>query len=147
MGWNIRTFGELTTEELYKILMERVSIFVVEQECPYPEIDGKDELALHLFLEKDGKIAAYARLFKGGDYYEEASIGRILVKDSFRKTGLGKDLLSRAISIIQDEWKEKEIKIQAQNYLRDFYSSFGFRPITEIYLEDNIPHVDMVLKN
>ncbi|PIB61093.1 GNAT family acetyltransferase, partial [Pseudomonas sp. 2995-3] len=91
-------------------------------------------------------VAAYARLFRSGDYYDEASIGRILVKEAFRGQALGRTLVDRAISILRDELNETTIKIQAQNYLREFYSSFGFEPVTEVYLEDNIPHVDMILE-
>ncbi|MBU9722931.1 MULTISPECIES: GNAT family N-acetyltransferase [Bacillaceae] len=146
MTWVLKDFQELDTAELYTILAERVNVFIVEQECPYPEIDGKDDEAFHLFYKKDGQIAAYARLFRAGDYYEEASIGRILVKEDYRKQTLGRELVDKAISVLRDEFNETKIKIQAQNYLREFYSSFGFEPVTKVYLEDDIPHVDMILE-
>ncbi|MFA9558586.1 GNAT family N-acetyltransferase [Evansella sp. AB-rgal1] len=146
MGWNIKTFEQLSNQELYNILKERVNIFVVEQECPYPEIDSKDQLAYHLFKEEDGDVLAYARIFKGGDYYEEASIGRVIVIKEARATGLGRELLQEAINFLHNELEETSIKIQAQDYLRKFYGSFGFVPISEVYLEDGIPHLDMLYK-
>ncbi|MDG5786068.1 GNAT family N-acetyltransferase [Evansella sp. AB-P1] len=144
MSWKIKTFEELSKRELYTIMKERVNVFIVEQDCPYPELDNKDEFAFHLFHERDGEIIAYSRIFKGGDYYEEASFGRVIVKMEYRKEGLGRDLLERAIAFIHDELKERSIKIQAQDYLRNFYGSFGFKPITDVYLEDGIPHLDML---
>ncbi|ADU29054.1 GNAT family N-acetyltransferase [Evansella cellulosilytica] len=146
MGWTIKSFHELTSEQLYKIIKERINVFVVEQDCPYPELDDKDFVAYHLFNEEDGEIIAYARIFSSGLYYDEASFGRVIVKETFRKRGMGRELLKRAISFIHDELKENDIKIQAQDYLRDFYASFQFKSITDVYLEDNIPHVDMIYK-
>lgn len=146
--WRIKKYEELTNDELYNIIKERVNVFVVEQDCPYPELDSKDHLAYHLFkVNANGEIIAYSRIFSKGLYYEEASIGRVIVKEAFRKEGLGRELLQRAISFIYEELKESTIKIQAQDYLRDFYGSFGFEAISEVYLEDNIPHVDMLLSN
>lgn len=146
MEWKIKRFDELSNEELYNIIKERINIFVVEQDCPYPELDGKDAFAYHLFqVREEGEIAAYARIYKHGLYYEEASFGRVIVKEKYRREGLGKELLTRAITFLQEELNEHKIKIQAQDYLRDFYGSFGFKPISEVYLEDNIPHVDMLL--
>lgn len=147
MGWKIKTFEQLTKEELYTILRERLEIFVVEQNCPYSEIDGHDQQALHMFKEIDGEIAAYSRIFASGDYYEEASIGRIIVKKEYRKLGLGKELLNQALQFLRDELKEEKVKIQAQNYLREFYASFGFEPISDVYILDYIPHLDMLISN
>lgn len=146
MSWYIKTFIELSKEELYNILKERVNIFVVEQACPYPDIDDKDRTAYHLFKKEAGEIIAYSRIFKSGDYYAEASIGRVIVKAASRDRGLGRELLKQAITFVHQELKESAIKIQAQDYLRDFYGSFGFQPVSEVYLEDDIPHVDMLLK-
>lgn len=146
MKWKLKSFDELTVNELYKLLQLRVSVFVVEQSCPYPEIDGHDQNCRHLFLEKDDQIVAYARLIPRGVLYESASIGRIVVDKSYRKSGYGRELLNKSIDILMDEWDETEIKLHAQVYLLDFYQSFGFVEMSEHYLEDGIPHVDMLLK-
>jgi ElaA protein len=145
MKWMTKTFDQLTTYELYNILKVRTDIFVVEQNCAYPEIDGHDEASLHLFSLQDGEIAAYARLVPAGEKYEQASIGRVLVVPSKRKSGLGRELVAEAITKIIAEWDAKEIKLQAQSHLQTFYGSFGFQPISGIYDDDGIPHVDMLL--
>jgi ElaA protein len=145
--WKKKKFNELSTNELYSILKARVDVFVIEQACPYPEIDNFDQRALHLFLEEENEVVAYSRLFPSQVKYEEASLGRVLVAKSHRGTGLAKDLLKEALVTLQEEWNEHSIKIQAQEYLIHFYGSFGFQPISEVYLEDGIPHVDMILIN
>lgn len=145
MGWKLKRFNELTNQDLYAILKERTSVFVVEQNCPYPEVDGKDPQSYHLFKEENGEIIAYLRVLPAGVSYKEASIGRVLVKKEYRGQGLAEELLRRGLDFIHVELKEATIKIQAQDYLRKFYGSFGFKAITETYLEDNIPHVDMLL--
>ncbi|SDN75745.1 GNAT family N-acetyltransferase [Alkalicoccus daliensis] len=144
MNWNIKTFGELTAEELYDILQARVNVFVVEQECPYPEVDGYDKKSWHLIGRENGEIKAYARLFPHGITYQEASIGRVLVHKNKRGTGLGKELMERAIAFIESTG-EPVIRIQAQEYAERFYASFGFSRISDVYLEDDIPHIDMNL--
>ncbi|PYZ92300.1 GNAT family N-acetyltransferase [Salipaludibacillus keqinensis] len=144
MNWHIKKFNELTTDELYSILRERVNVFVVEQNCPYPEIDGKDSQSYHLFVREKGKIIAYTRLLPAGISYSQASIGRVLVIEEYRNTGLGKKIMKRSIDYLHQELKENEIKIQAQEYALQFYESFGFKPVSKVYLEDDIPHVDMV---
>ncbi|MCA1054054.1 GNAT family N-acetyltransferase [Rossellomorea aquimaris] len=146
MTWNLKRFDELSTIELYSILKERTDVFVVEQECPYPEIDGKDLKSYHLYKEENGEVVAYSRLLPPGVSYEEASIGRILVKRSHRGKGIATELLRRSLAFIHDEMGESTVKIQAQEYLRDFYGSFGFQAVTETYLDDGIPHIDMVLE-
>lgn len=147
MNWYIKKFSELSTNELYKILQERVNIFVVEQNCPYPEIDGKDLESYHLFVEKDDRVIAYTRLLPAGLAYQQASIGRVLVIESFRNTGLGKDIMEKSIEFLTDQLQEKEIKIQAQEYALKFYESFDFKAVSDVYPEDDIPHVDMVRKS
>lgn len=146
MSWIVKSFGELTNIELYNILKLRVDIFVVEQNCAYPEIDGKDIECLHL-MKKDGEeIVAYTRLLPPGVSYEQASIGRVIVNPHYRKQKVGKELLAKSIELVQEKFKTNIIKIQAQSYLLSFYSSFGFVAISEEYLEDEIPHVDMILE-
>ncbi|WP_280770282.1 GNAT family N-acetyltransferase [Salipaludibacillus daqingensis] len=146
MEWYIKRFEELSTSELYKILQERVNVFVVEQNCPYPEVDGKDPKAYHLYVKKEEKVIAYTRLLPAGVAYEQASIGRVLVEQSYRNTGLGRDIMNKSIEFLTTELREHAIKIQAQEYALKFYESFGFRAVSDVYLEDDIPHVDMVMQ-
>ena len=146
MDWYIKKFEQLSLDELYDILKMRSEIFVVEQECVYLDVDGKDKNVFHLFLKENKKILAYCRILPRGIAYEEASIGRVIVNKNFRKEKLGETLMIKAISYLKDVLKEKEIKIQAQAYLRSFYKKFGFQEISEEYLEDGIPHIDMKMK-
>ncbi|MFP5202195.1 MULTISPECIES: GNAT family N-acetyltransferase [Bacillus] len=141
--WTCQTFEQLSKEDLYLILMERVNVFVVEQTCPYPEIDHRDQEALHLIAKENGTIAAYCRIFQNGIMYKEASIGRVLVTQAGRKKGYGKMLLIKALEKLS-ELGETSVKIQAQAYLKSFYESFGFKAVTDVYGEDGIPHLDMV---
>ncbi|KIL17078.1 hypothetical protein C2W58_02757 [Bacillus pumilus] len=143
VNWTCQTFEQLTKEDLYLILMERVNVFVVEQTCPYPEIDHRDQEVFHLMAKEDGTIVAYCRIFQSGIMYEEASIGRVLVTQAGRKKGYGKILLSKALKKLND-LGETSVKIQAQAYLKSFYESFGFKAVSDCYDEDGIPHLDMV---
>lgn len=143
MKWQLKTFDELTKIQLYNIIKERINIFVVEQNCPYYELDDLDIDSYHLFDEEDGEIIAYCRVVPKDLRYKETSIGRVIVKQAYRGKGIASQLLSKAIEFINEELAEKEIKIQAQAHLQQFYGSFGFQPISEVYLEDGIPHVDM----
>ncbi|OSY89018.1 GNAT family acetyltransferase [Tenacibaculum holothuriorum] len=144
MNFIVKTFQELTTSELYEILQLRSEVFVVEQDCVYQDIDGKDQKALHVIGNKEGKIVAYTRLFNSGDYFETPSIGRVVVKDTERKFGYGHDLIKASINAIVDNYKTSKITISAQVYLKKFYKSHGFIKIGEEYLEDGIPHIKMV---
>ena len=146
MSWHLKKFDELTNSELYNILKERTLVFVVEQNCPYLEVDGKDPLSYHLFKEDNGVIVAYLRVLPAGVSYEESSIGRVFVKKEYRGQGLAQELVKKGLDFIHNELKETTVKIQAQEYLREFYSSFGFQAISETYLDDNIPHIDMLLQ-
>ncbi|MGD7008888.1 GNAT family N-acetyltransferase [Metabacillus sp. 84] len=146
MSWQLKAFSELTAIELYEILKERTNVFVVEQNCPYLETDGKDFVSLHLYRKMDGVIVAYARLLPPGVSFEEASIGRVLMHADYRRQGLAAELLAKALDVIVREKKEKAVKIQAQEYLKGFYESFGFRTVTGCYMEDGIPHINMVLQ-
>lgn len=141
----VKTFDQLTTSELYHILQLRSEIFVVEQDCVYQDLDNKDQIALHLFFVKNDEIVAYTRLFKPSEYFEEASIGRVVVRASSRKDGLGHILMKESIETIQEKFNTHLIKIGAQTYLTKFYESHGFKKIGEEYLEDGIPHIHMIL--
>lgn len=138
-------FNELNNNQLYYILRLRSEVFVVEQNCIYQDIDNKDQRALHVIGEVDNKIVAYTRIFKSGDYFKNASIGRVIVKKRYRKKNYGKKIMEFSVKkIIQ--FKEKGIELSAQKYLIKFYSDLGFVKEGEEYLEDNIPHIKMILK-
>lgn len=139
-----KDFSELTTDELYAILQLRSEIFVVEQNCVYQDIDYKDQKALHILGYKQGALIAYTRIFKPGDYFEFASIGRVLVKKDQRQFKYGYDIMNASINTIQKAFNETKIKISAQLYLKDFYNTLGFNQIDEVYLEDGIPHIAML---
>lgn len=140
----VKRFNALSVQELYDILQLRSAIFVVEQDCVYQDIDGKDKKALHVLGKKNGKVIAYTRIFKSGDYFEESSIGRVAVHEAYRKYGYGKDIMKASINSLHEQFSEEKIKISAQIYLNKFYSELGFKAIGEEYLEDGIPHIQMV---
>ena len=121
-------------------------MFVVEQDCVYQDLDGKDKKALHVIGKKENRTVAYTRIFGPGDYFKEASIGRVVVAQSERKYGFGKQIMEASIKAIKDEYKEDIIKLSAQTYLKNFYNDLGFVAVGEPYLEDGIPHVAMVKK-
>ena len=141
--WTIKSFENLSVNELYDILKLRSEIFVVEQNCVYLDIDGKDKQALHLFGEFEGKIVGYSRLFKPGITFDNASIGRVVVDANYRDRKWGHDLMREAIAGIRYHFGESKITIGAQLYLKKFYESHGFIQTSEMYLEDDIPHIEM----
>ena len=143
---SIKTFEQLSLEELYFILQLRSEVFVVEQDCVYQDIDAKDQYALHIIGKKDTKIIAYTRVFKGGDYFKEASIGRVVVSLKDRHLNYGQQIMETSIVAIKNNYDTSEIKISAQKYLEIFYNNLGFKTIGDPYLEDGIPHIAM-LKN
>lgn len=147
MKFTFKHFSELTLDELYDILQLRAAIFAVEQNCVYNDLDGLDKNATHQFLKKNGKIVAYSRLLKQGTRFPDYSIGRVVIKESERGTGLGIEMMNEAKSFILNEWKAERIKISAQKYLRAFYEGLGFEIVTQEYLEDGIPHFGMIFKN
>jgi ElaA protein len=146
MNVSVKNFEELQTEELYDILQLRSAVFVVEQDCVYQDLDGKDKKAIHVIGKKGIKVVAYTRIFGPGDYFNEASIGRVVVEQSERKYGYGKQIMEASIKAIQDEYNVDIIKLSAQTYLKNFYTDLGFVSVGEPYLEDGIPHVAMVKK-
>jgi ElaA protein len=143
LKWKIKAFNALTVDELYDLLRLRSEIFVVEQNCVYLDLDGKDKLALHLIGEYEGKTVAHARLFKPGISFDNASIGRVVVDQNYRDKKWGHDLMREAIAGIKGNYNETAITIGAQLYLKKFYESHGFVQISEMYLEDDIPHIEM----
>ena len=144
MNVAIKKFNDLSPLELYEILQLRSEVFVVEQDCVYQDIDGNDQKALHIIGTIENKIIAYTRCFRPGDYFKEASIGRVVVKESQRKFKRGNQIMNNSIKAINDHYKTKIIKISAQCYLNKFYTNLQFKPIGEKYLEDGIPHVAML---
>jgi ElaA protein len=136
---------DLAAEQLVEILRERVRVFVVEQTCPYQEVDDRDLAARHVMLRCGGRLVAYARIIPHDDGVH-MSLGRVLVVKEFRGRGLARRLLRAGIDEIWRLYPGTGIEIAAQHRLKDFYGSFGFTPVSPVYLEDGIPHVDMVLE-
>jgi ElaA protein len=143
MNFVTKSFSELTTTELYKILQLRSEVFVVEQDCVYQDLDFKDQKSLHVFGFKNDNIIAYTRIFKPGDYFDNASIGRVVVADTERKFGYGHDVIKASINAIKTHFNVDKITISAQKYLIYFYESHNFIQVGEEYLEDGIPHIRM----
>lgn len=142
-----KSFSEFTIDELYETLQLRCEVFVVEQDCVYQDLDGKDKKALHVLGKKDGKIVAYTRIFNVNQYCEGyASIGRVVVAKNERKFGYGHDIIKASIAAIKEQYETDKIKISAQTYLQKFYESHGFVFTGDSYLEDGIPHIAMILK-
>lgn len=144
MDWYIRKFEELKLEEMYEILKIRSEVFVVEQNCVYQDCDNKDKVAYHLFATENGSVVAYLRILEQGIYYDEPSVGRVLTSKEQRGRGLGKIAMIKAIDFIKNTLKEEKIKISAQEYAIPFYEGVGFKVFSKVYLEDDIPHVEMI---
>jgi ElaA protein len=143
LKWKIKEFESLSVNELYEILRLRSEIFVVEQNCVYLDLDGKDKKGLHLIGEFEGKIVAYSRLFEPGISFDNASIGRVVVDAHYRNKKWGHELMREAIAGIKNHFGQTKITIGAQLYLKNFYESLGFVQTSEMYLEDDIPHIEM----
>jgi ElaA protein len=137
-------FHELTTQELYNILQLRSEVFVVEQNCIYQDIDGKDQKAVHIFIKENKDVLAYSRVFNEGEYFENPSIGRVVLKKEKRGTELGKKIMMEGAKYIKETFTNKKIEISAQKYLKDFYSELGYEFTGNEYLEDGIPHIRMI---
>lgn len=144
LKWKIKPFEALNVNELYDLLQLRSQIFVVEQNCVYLDLDGKDKKALHLIGEYESKIVAYSRLFDAGISFDNASIGRVVVDENYRDRKWGHDLMREAIAGIKSNFDKEKITIGAQLYLKKFYESHGFVQTSEMYLEDDIEHIEMI---
>jgi ElaA protein len=145
--WVVKPFQELSVVELYEIMKLRLEIFVVEQNCPYQDADGKDLKSLHLMgYSNDGVLVAYCRILPAGISYAEVSIGRFISSSLVRGSGAGKQLMVEALKCIQQKFGSSSVRISAQSYLLKFYESFGFKTVGKEYLEDDIPHMEMILK-
>ena len=141
--FKIKRFNELSTAELYYLLQLRSEVFVVEQNCVYQDIDGKDEKAIHVLGYYNNELVAYSRIFNKGYYFDEASIGRVIVSPKYRDKKFGHDLMRVSMNAIKENFNETAITISAQEYLKKFYESHGFIQTSEMYLEDDIPHIQM----
>ncbi len=143
MKIEIKRFKDLSTIELYQLLQLRSEVFVVEQNCIYQDIDGKDDIAWHLLGKKEDRLVAYLRIFERGDYFKNVSIGRVVVAENARKRGYAKKIMEAAMGHIFEDLSEKKITLSAQTYLIPFYQELGFESVGEGYLEDGIPHIKM----
>jgi ElaA protein len=146
LHWTYKHFSSLSTQELYIILSLRSEVFVVEQNCVYLDTDNKDADAWHLCGWQDEVLVAYVRILAPGVSYEEASIGRVLTNPAFRKNGYGVQLMNVAIEKTLQQFNVQKIKIGAQLYLQNFYSNLGFTQTSEVYMEDGIPHIEMLFE-
>lgn len=146
--WYHKHFKELNTTELYQILQLRNEVFIVEQHCPFQDLDDKDLKCYHLigFDTESQKVMAYTRIVPAGISFEEASIGRVITSPLARKGGIGKQLMNKSIELLEEFYGGVSIKIGAQLYLKKFYESFGFQQVEEVYLEDGIEHILMIKK-
>lgn len=141
--FQIKRFNELSTTELYSLLQLRSEVFVVEQNCVYQDVDGKDAKAMHVLGYFEDNLVAYTRIFDKGDYFAEASIGRVLTAPKYRNMKFGHDLMRVSIAAVKEHYHQIAITISAQQYLKKFYESHGFVQTSEMYLEDDIPHIQM----
>lgn len=147
MNWQCLRFEQLTTTQLYQLMQLRVNVFVVEQNCPYPELDDKDKAndVFHLLGYEQDQLVAYTRLLAPGVSYPNVSIGRVCVSQSHRAKGVGRELAELALNYCQTFWPNQSIDIGAQEYLLAFYQRLGFEAQSQVYLEDGLPHLDMCL--
>lgn len=147
LTYSIKEFNQLSVKQLYEVLQLRSEVFVVEQNCVYQDLDGKDIKALHVLGYDEDELVAYTRLFKPGDYFKEASIGRVIVKANRRKYGYGYAIMNTSIDAVKHYYKTNNIRISAQCYLKQFYSNLNFVVEGSEYLEDGIPHINMLIES
>jgi ElaA protein len=145
LNWKAKSFNELNNYELYEILKLRCKVFAVEQNCVYLDMDDKDQKSIHVLGFEDDVLIAYSRLLPSGVSYKEAAIGRVVTNPDYRRRGAGKELMQQSIDRLYEVLGRQPIRIGAQCYLKAFYESFGFSISSDEYLEDGIPHVEMVL--
>ncbi|MBD0376977.1 MAG: GNAT family N-acetyltransferase [Flavisolibacter sp.] len=143
--WLLKRFDELTPYQLYAALQLRSTVFVVEQNCVYLDADDKDQNSYHLLGFADNKLVAYTRIVPAGVMYQEPSIGRVVTAPGVRRTGVGRQLMQQSIKSVYNLFNNVPIRIGAQLYLQEFYASFGFQQISDVYLEDGIEHIYMLL--
>lgn len=145
LTWCLKSWGDITPDEFYAFTHLRIDVFVIEQNCPYQELDYKDQKSWHLWAtDGAGVVHAYLRIVRPHVSYQEISIGRVVTSKTARKIGLGMELMQRAMDFIERELGRQNIRISAQEHLIPFYEKFGFTSVGEGYLEDNIPHREML---
>jgi ElaA protein len=144
MAWRFAHFDELTPREVHDLFQLRVAVFVLEQNCPFQDLDGADLDAWHLLGRAGNALQAYCRLLSPGVKFPEASIGRVITSQEARGTGLGRVLMAEALQRAQSLWPGQPIRIGAQARLEKFYEGFGFRRASDEYIEDGIPHIEML---
>ena len=141
----VKSFQELSLEEFHDIIALRIQIFIIEQNCPYQEVDGKDKLAHHLFFKNEmDEIIAVTRILPQGISFEEVAIGRVVVHEEYRGTGLGNQLMADSMNFVRDKYGEVPVRLSAQKHLENYYGNHGFKSTGKEYLEDGIPHVEML---
>lgn len=141
----VKSFQELSLEEFHDIIALRIQIFIIEQNCPYQEVDGKDKLAHHLFFKNEmDEIIAVTRILPKGISYAEVAIGRVVVHEDYRGTGLGNQLMADSMNFVRDKYGEVPVRLSAQKHLENYYGNHGFKSTGKEYLEDGIPHVEML---
>ncbi len=146
MLWRLKRFHEMTVDELYNILQLRNEVFIIEQNCVYQDVDGKDQTAWHLMGIDDSQLIAYTRILPAGISYEDPSIGRVVTLPSKRRSGLGRELMHASIAECERLFGKTPITLSTQSYLIHFYESLGFSTVGDQYLEDGIPHIKMTRK-
>ena len=141
----VKHFNDLSLSEFHDLIALRIQIFVIEQDCPYQEVDGKDKIAFHLFFknEKDEMIAT-TRILPQGISYEEVAIGRVVVHEDHRGTGLGNQLMADSMSFVEKQFGKVSVRLSAQKHLENYYGKHGFKSTGKEYLEDGIPHIEML---
>jgi ElaA protein len=148
LDWQIKHYTDLTLNEFHDIIALRLEAFVVEQNCAYLDLDGKDKKSYHLICRNGkGDVVATARILPPGISYKDASIGRVVIKDEIRGFGIGHDLMDRCIAFSKTEFGDSPIRISAQKHLENYYEKHGFSSTGKEYMEDEIPHVEMLLES
>lgn len=144
--WHFKTFNQLTNKELYEIIRLRLQVFVVEQNAPYQDTDRKDYESFHIFGVLQDEIVAYARLIPAGISYQEPCLGRVVTAKNVRRDGYGRTVVFLGLEAMKTQFGTSSCRISAQLYLKEFYESFGFKQVSEVYLEDDLPHIEMLRK-
>jgi len=144
--WKACAFSDLNTTELYELMVLRQEVFVVEQDCPYLDADGKDLKSFHIMGYDKGVLAAYARVVVPGTSYDEVSVGRVIVKMPYRGQKLGDALMLQCHDLVVKKYGKVPIRLSAQSHLKSFYEGLGYSPTGKEYLEDGIPHMEMLVK-
>lgn len=142
--WHFKTFDQLTQKELYEIIRLRIEVFVVEQDAPYQDTDRKDYDSFHIFGTLEDEVVAYARLIPAGITYDEPCLGRVVTAENVRRDGYGRTVVTLGLEAMKTQFGTTACRISAQLYLQEFYESFGFKQVSEVYLEDGLPHIEMV---